>query len=369
MKIKIIHTGDNHIGYRQYGIKTRMQDFKDGFSKVVDTAIQQKANLTVLAGDIFNAAKPAPEDIEFVKLEVERLKKHKCTVIGIEGTHDAGSGSLLRLTGIIDLNNNPLEYKGLTVAGVPTIRDPGQLRQALHDIANNVNPDILVLHEGVEEFFPYGASLKLDDFSDIFGESKLQYVLLGHIHVSELKTVPRKGGIINLTYCGSTECCEVSEAQDKSVNLLEIDPQKPGAAKISKLPLNTRKITKITIATDEELDDFVSLLREQNENPDLFYVDLNSKLIQKYALAAEIIKDKEIPVNLNTYRADTSVTLDLKTIKAWDRDSVMPRIDDTVQQTYDTESEEYQLIVALCSNPEQKESIINKYLEEKGINA
>ena len=54
MRATFVHTADNHLGYEQYGFKARFNDFATAFYSVIDDAIARKADLVIIAGDLFN---------------------------------------------------------------------------------------------------------------------------------------------------------------------------------------------------------------------------------------------------------------------------------------------------------------------------
>ena len=43
MQATFVHTADNHLGYEQYGVKGRFNDFARAFCWVVDNAISRLA--------------------------------------------------------------------------------------------------------------------------------------------------------------------------------------------------------------------------------------------------------------------------------------------------------------------------------------
>ena len=45
---------DTHLGYEQYGLKERFNDFARAFLAVVDAAIERHADCFLIAGDLFN---------------------------------------------------------------------------------------------------------------------------------------------------------------------------------------------------------------------------------------------------------------------------------------------------------------------------
>jgi DNA repair exonuclease SbcCD nuclease subunit len=46
-----VHVADLHLGYVQYNLETRREDFDKAFREVVDKTIELKPNFMLIAGD------------------------------------------------------------------------------------------------------------------------------------------------------------------------------------------------------------------------------------------------------------------------------------------------------------------------------
>ena len=57
MKIGII--SDLHLGYRQYGLKDRENDFYTQYKKCIKTIVEEECDYAIFAGDIFDTHKPS----------------------------------------------------------------------------------------------------------------------------------------------------------------------------------------------------------------------------------------------------------------------------------------------------------------------
>jgi DNA repair protein SbcD/Mre11 len=88
MRATFIHTADNHLGYEQYGIKERFNDFARAFLVVVDDAIARHADCFLIAGDLFNKRAIDAQTLMQAKSGLERLKAAGIPAIAIEGNHD-----------------------------------------------------------------------------------------------------------------------------------------------------------------------------------------------------------------------------------------------------------------------------------------
>lgn len=75
--MRILHTADNHIGETDYqridpqtGLNARGLDFLNSFKNISDTAIKEKVDVLLIAGDFFTKVNPHPRYI----LEVIRKR-------------------------------------------------------------------------------------------------------------------------------------------------------------------------------------------------------------------------------------------------------------------------------------------------------
>ena len=88
MRATFFHTADNHLGYEQYGLKERFNDFARAFLAVVDAAIERQADFFLVAGDLFNRRAIDAMTLMQAKTAFERLKDAGIPAIAIEGNHD-----------------------------------------------------------------------------------------------------------------------------------------------------------------------------------------------------------------------------------------------------------------------------------------
>lgn len=90
--LKIIHTGDLHLGAKfvSFGKNASLQRraLLDSFRKVVDAAILKKAQMLLISGDLFDSNFPSYETVNFVKSELKKLDEARIFVAILPGTHD-----------------------------------------------------------------------------------------------------------------------------------------------------------------------------------------------------------------------------------------------------------------------------------------
>ena len=52
-----VHVADLHLGYAQYGLQARRDDFLKAFEEVAEKTIQLKPDFMIVAGDLFEQAR------------------------------------------------------------------------------------------------------------------------------------------------------------------------------------------------------------------------------------------------------------------------------------------------------------------------
>src|SRR3990170_8195627 len=164
-----VHASDLHLGYAQYGLEARRQDFDNAFTELVDKTIELKPAFMIIAGDLFHQARPSNTTLENAIRNFKRLRDAGIPVLTVDGSHDSAPNTI---TGTI---LTPLDSAGLIyhlprhegacwikpgscyVYGVPNFRSRRKTEEALPVfLAEKVpKPDpsvanILVLHGAID---------------------------------------------------------------------------------------------------------------------------------------------------------------------------------------------------------------------------
>ncbi len=226
MQVTFIHTADNHLGYEQYGLKERFNDFARAFLGIIDDAIARHANFVVIAGDLFN--KRAIDALTLIQAEeaLQRLKAAGIPAIAIEGNHDRSyyrdgiswlqflswqgllqlldpvwqngrlgitpwSGETMKgayVDPVVAPNGARLRVYGLPWYGASTARVMENFAAALaerraEEDTEGVAYRVLLLHTGVEGIVPQMHGLPTRaQFEPLRG--LVDYIALGHVHKS-----------------------------------------------------------------------------------------------------------------------------------------------------------------------------------------
>jgi exonuclease SbcD len=260
--MKLLHFADAHIDMTNYGrhdpetgLPLRVLDFLKSLDEIVDTAIREKVDLVIFAGDAYKDRSPAPTFQREWGKRIIRLSKAGVRTLLLVGNHDL-SPSLGRAHAIQEFDT--LEIPHVTVLAKPTFLSaeelglPAQvialpwvtrsgmiaatdasaadrenidtnLEERLTDLlhawlekADPSLPVILMAHASVqgavygsERTVMLGADLVLP--GSLVKDPRLDYVALGHIHKAQDLNEGRQPPVI---YPGSIERVDFGEAED-----------------------------------------------------------------------------------------------------------------------------------------------------------
>lgn len=84
----LLHTSDTHLGFRQYHLDDRRQDFADAFSEVITSAIEHDVDAVVHAGDLFHTSRPGITPLQTLLTELQRLQRADIPFLLIVGNHE-----------------------------------------------------------------------------------------------------------------------------------------------------------------------------------------------------------------------------------------------------------------------------------------
>lgn len=224
-EVKIIHTGDLHLGmtFKSLGEKSKLhrRDCQDVFSNIIELTIKEKANALLIAGDLFDEPNPSKSIVTFVIDELKKLKDKNIPVFIITGNHDPYKKDSLWFSysfpsNVVIFDSNNLEPKSI-----------GDLEVYGLAYTNNTKEPLKGFKAERSDKFKVGlihgstTNIKEDDdpensYSPItktqIDGSGLDYIALGHFH--DLLEVKSK---VKCFYCGSPEGLSFKNKSDSGV--------------------------------------------------------------------------------------------------------------------------------------------------------
>ena len=131
MTLRILHFADAHIDMVNYGrhdpstgLPIRVQDFLKSLDTIIDTAISEKVDLVLFAGDAYKDRTPSPTYQREWGKRIIRLSKAGIPTILLVGNHDL-SPSMGRAHAIQEFQT--LDVPNVYVAAKPMVLTPKEL--------------------------------------------------------------------------------------------------------------------------------------------------------------------------------------------------------------------------------------------------
>jgi DNA repair exonuclease SbcCD nuclease subunit len=246
--VKIVHAADLHLGRRRLEGRLPDTDFAEAFEHIARAAIAEKADVFVLAGDLFDRPQVEPPHLRQAQRILALLHEARIPVVAIEGNHDKTALSaeaptwldylaqddlliLLRprfdASGAILTPWDPAAKRGawIEIGGV-TFTGAGYLGAAtphkVRQIVERLDPartHVLLLHAGPDYFVGESGGFSSEDLRAI--RERVRYLALGHIH----RPMLHEGWACNP---GSPENCDLREslydAAPRGYAIVTLDP-------------------------------------------------------------------------------------------------------------------------------------------------
>ena len=303
--MRILHTADWHLGHRLYD-RDRTPEHRAALAWLLDTIEEEKVDVLVVAGDIFDVANPSNQARELYYEFLGQLARTKCAAaVIIGGNHDSpamldaprevlrwlnlhvvGAARTQVQEEVVEIAPPDGNGPGLIIAAVPYLRErdirrakfgetseerlaglqegiSGHYREVAEAaIALRQNPETPILATG--HLFAGGASDHPEKKSYIYQADEhnieggqfpevFDYVALGHIHRAQ-----RVGGQEHIRYCGSLVPLTFVEGQQvRSVRIVDIG--KAGEP-ITSRPVNVPYFRTL-LRLNAELDEVKQALR------------------------------------------------------------------------------------------------------------
>jgi len=246
-----VHAADLHLGYAQYNLEVRRRDFVRAFEELVEKTIELKPDFMMIAGDLFQHARPSNVTLENAIKNFRRLKEAGIPVLAVDGSHDSAPNVI---TGTI---LNPLDSAGLIhylprhegaswknescyVYGVPNFRTKRRTEEFLPRFLerNPPKPDssrfnVFVFHMAVDLPGAKPPYIEAEVSPEMFPDG-FNYYAGGHIHTPV--EVPFKTG--TLAYSGCIETVSYEDAQVEK-GFLHVEVDEKGEPNIQHIKLLT----------------------------------------------------------------------------------------------------------------------------------
>jgi len=351
--IKIVHMGDAHLGYRQYGLQVREQDYENAVSYVVARAVQVGAQAFIWPGDIFQSPYPSARSVKFVQGCVEALAQADIQSVGIDGNHDACAGKWLH---VCNIYNGPLRVGDINIDGINFMTPKLCLDKMQELVKTDGVPDVLMLHQSLGDMTAFGTEITAKWMAETLGPKGLRYVALGDLHDYQIQVI----GGVTFVYPGAIEMTDLNEEWRKHFAIFDIDKDSLKSY-VEDIPV--RPVCRYDVSTEEDLE--VMLKEIAFDNFVLPVIKVNATIVGAVERINKAL-GAAIPHLVERYAEDTGLQSHFEE-QTWKRAEGLVDLSATVKKSYPDDSEEYQLIMQLINAPDNVDDIINVYLSNKGL--
>jgi len=295
--LKIAHVGDTHLGKKALKLKEREKDFELAFERFIDSVIENKVDMVIHSGDLFDTGKPDIEVILFCMKQLARLKEKGIPFFVVKGSHDVGFGDtktiidLLEQAGLLVDLSNPRYLHGNELLGerVGNVCIYGvwgkksKIKEFYQNINVKLDPNcfnILLFHHAVSSIA--GSEM----FADINTEDLpkgFDYYASGHWHGREELKYNGKP----LIYPGSLENCNMDEMirnDEKGYYLIDTETGEYKFVRIKTRPVIVLEVEANDEDADTLMDKAINSIKEvkskEGEEPILiilFYGKIKDK--------------------------------------------------------------------------------------------
>ena len=258
--MKILHVADTHLGFSAYrkttqdGINQREIDIYNAFGQFIDYAINNKPDIIIHAGDLFDNVRPNNRAITYAINQIVKLSKNNIPIVIISGNHEhpkiIETGHIFsifdHLENVYPIYNSKyekiqfnIEDKKLLIHAIPQCNSKKEYDEELKKLMPDKTADynIFVSHgsvSGVQEF-------TMNEFNELIIPTKIfsryfNYIALGHFHkYTKLAE--------NIFYSGATENLTFADANEKK-GFIELTLSK-NSLKQRFIEINTRPMIDI----------------------------------------------------------------------------------------------------------------------------
>ena len=217
--VRLAHLADTHLGYKQYNLEEREKDIYDALEEIGDKILEEHADIVVHSGDLFDSPRPTPQAYFAFKKFLKKLDG-KVKFFAVLGDHDRPKSrgvaphvlfddqvQVLGVGGNAEHQSVSVGGQDVLVAGLSSLSRAYRVvlveeLKKLGALQLGGKVGILVLHESIDKFFPFGSELSLDEVPRNFS-----YVAMGHLH-ARIKASFGEG---ELAYPGSSEIIRKDE--------------------------------------------------------------------------------------------------------------------------------------------------------------
>ncbi|GKQ42487.1 DNA repair exonuclease [Companilactobacillus sp. RD055328] len=286
--MRFIHAADIHLGHLFQGVKRISQSLQDefkeatfnAFERIIDTAIAEKVDFVILAGDEYDRHQRSLKEQDFLRMQFLRLQEYGIDVFMVYGNHDylTEESTFIEFPDNVHVFSKEVTTETILTSDNKRVGISGFSYDQQHimndylaqypDKQSNEDYHIGILHGMTktqsQDYAPF-------EMTDMISKG-YEYWALGHIHKREvLNENPA------IVYSGNPQGLNRTETGDKGFYLVEVNN---GQTNLEFMKSQIFTWDEITISADE------------NDATD----DLRRKIIEA---SDNLVKDTLISVNIH----------------------------------------------------------------------
>ena len=310
---RVIHTGDTHLGYQQYHLPQRREDFLDAFRQVAADAVEEEVDAVVHAGDLFHDRRPTLPDIMGALSVLRELDDADIPFLAVVGNHeskrDAQWLDLFESLGLATrLGDEPVTVGDVAVYGLDFVAR-AEREDLDYDFSSHDSDYATLVSHGLFQPFEHGDW----DIREALAGSPVRFdaALLGDDHTPQTRRI-RDPHDAWLTYCGSTERASADERENRGYNLVVFEDDPPDSpadgVDIRRRALDTRDFVFVDVelgpgegvervrerVTQEELTDAVVVVSIAGEGEPVTPATVEEAAAEAGALTTRVTDHREL---------------------------------------------------------------------------
>lgn len=300
---------DPHLGYMQYGIRRRQEDFAHALKAAVRAALDQGLRHIVCGGDTLHQSRPDSCVLQTLHEINEMLLEADAWFYTIHGNHDLchppWCEQIIRpCDRNQELRIRIVDNQVFTIDGVKFLGVPSMGVEAFRKIVwEDIDAEMLIVHQLVNEWLPFAIPGALD-LKDL-PTKQFRMIMMGDLHKCDFREVD--GCVVG--YPGSTEMNKDDEPEDKFWHRVTYDRQS-GKIELDAQRIPSRVFLKYTFNDYETLPDGLNAIEEawnrlRGDDPregvllvryPMHLTELQARIVARFNPERWILRWKPIPV-------------------------------------------------------------------------
>lgn len=273
---RLLHVSDTHLGYRQYHLDERLDDFAKAFSEVISAAIDNNVDAIVHSGDLFHTSRPGITPLQTVFTELQRLQNEDIPFLLIVGnherTHNRNWVELLEEVGLATrLDHDGTQIADTTLYGQDFV-PPGQRDRLEYEFDKPTTESAILVSHGL--FTPFGHGDW--DSREILSKSRVNFdlMLVGDDHVPHRAVI--SGGSESTESSDDTDQVDIGNPESRPSIEQEVPISYAGSTERTKADQRLpRSYSIVTVPSDGEINPEEHIDRRLLENTRRFvYADV-----------------------------------------------------------------------------------------------